>query len=254
MMIAVTRFIVLGASGIKLERVDFQVAQFHFVEDYERHIKNLMSAHPLDEAMSLAVGGGYDLIGAIASDILIYAGAKNGMSVLDFGCGSGRVAHSLAKRITIPHYLGTDVVQPLLDYAATKTPGHFKFVKHQELSIPAEDGSFNLAYAFSVFTHLLQAEIFIYLTDIARVLKPKGTLVFSFLEFAAPAHWVIFDHTVAHQRQSVSAPLNMFMDRIQIEVLAKHAGFKIVEFIDSSAERWSGHALGQSIAILEKID
>ena len=36
--------------------------------------------------------------------------------------------------------------------------------------------------AFSVFTHLLHEESFIYLEDFKRVLKPGGSVVFSFLE------------------------------------------------------------------------
>lgn len=34
------------------------MAQFHYVEDYERLVSELISKHPIDEAMSLAVGGG----------------------------------------------------------------------------------------------------------------------------------------------------------------------------------------------------
>lgn len=229
------------------------MAQFHFVEDYEQHVANLLANHPLDEAMSLAVGGDYGRIGEIASSIIAYAGVENGMSVLDFGCGSGRVAHSLAKRVKLKRYLGTDVVQPLLDYAATKTPSDYQFVKHHELTIPAEDEAFDISYAFSVFTHLLQAEIFIYMTDIARVTKPGGTFVFSFLELASPMHWTIFDQTVAQQRASTSVHLNMFTERSQISVWAQHSGFRVLEFIAADDNRWDGNALGQAVAILKKI-
>lgn len=38
------------------------MAQFHFVEDYERHVAALLEQHPIDEAMSLAVGGLYDVL------------------------------------------------------------------------------------------------------------------------------------------------------------------------------------------------
>ncbi len=31
--------------------------QAHFVWDYQNLVRNLVAAHPLDEAMSLAVGG-----------------------------------------------------------------------------------------------------------------------------------------------------------------------------------------------------
>lgn len=230
------------------------MAQFHFVEDYEKLVKDLIRDHPMDEAMSLAVGGGWDQIGDICSDVLIYAGAKDGISVFDFGCGSGRVAHFLAKKIKVKKYLGTDIVQELLDYAATKAPDHFRFVKHHDLSVPAKDKTFDLAYAFSVFTHLLQTETFIYMEDIHRVLKPGGKLVFSFLEFSEPTHWQVFQDSVERQKSSTLPHLNAFLSRDQITVMAKKIGFLVTEFTSGSEVRWlkGRHPLGQSLAILKK--
>ena len=49
------------------------MAEFHFVEDYERHVARLMRDHPIDEAMSLAVGGAYDIIGRIEAEALVKA-------------------------------------------------------------------------------------------------------------------------------------------------------------------------------------
>jgi hypothetical protein len=57
------------------------MAQFHFVEDYERHVADLIEKHPMDEAMSLAVGGSFNEIGAIEADILRYAGLKDGYDI-----------------------------------------------------------------------------------------------------------------------------------------------------------------------------
>ena len=59
------------------------MAQFHFVEDYERHVAQLIEKYPIDEAMSLAVGGSYHEIGAIEADILRYTGLKDAMSLID---------------------------------------------------------------------------------------------------------------------------------------------------------------------------
>ncbi|MDD4915980.1 MAG: hypothetical protein PHW13_13195 [Methylococcales bacterium] len=47
------------------------MAKFHFVEDYEAHVKNLIATKPLDEAMSDAVGGNYHLIGDIEKSIVM---------------------------------------------------------------------------------------------------------------------------------------------------------------------------------------
>lgn len=229
------------------------MAQFHFVEDYSRLVDDLMQRYPLDEAMSIAIGGGWNEVGEICADVLMQSGLKSGMSVLDFGCGSGRVAHAISKRGDFSNYLGTDVVQSLLDYAATKTPKKYKYLEHRALSIPANNEEFDFAFAFSVFTHLLQAEIFIYMQDIHRVLKPGGIFIFSFLEMNINSHWGIFMDTVSAQRANTLVHLNMFLDRSQIELMAKGAGFSVQKLIDSDDARWSGHALGQSICILKKM-
>lgn len=228
------------------------MARFHFVEDYEQHVEQLLRDHPLDEAMSLAVGGGYEETGNLAAQILIDAGLRDGASVFDFGCGSGRVAHAVSKRVDVREYLGTDVVQALLDYAATRTPDHYVFLRHDELGIPAADATLDMVHAFSVFTHLLHTEIYIYMQDMARALKPGGTLVFSFLEFAAPTHWEVFRTSVAAQKQTALPHLNSFLERGQIEVLAAHAGFVVERYIDGLEPVVGEQSLGQSTAILRK--
>ena len=228
------------------------MAQFHFVEDYNKLVEQLIKNHPMDEAMSIAIGGGYEEFGQVCADALIQSGLTNGMSVLDFGCGSGRVAHALGKKLTLQKYLGTDVVELLLKYARTKTPKNYEFVRHQELSIPAKNAEFDFAFAFSVFTHLLQAEIYIYMQDIQRVLRPKGKFLFSFLEMTQLNNWSIFVDTVAATKRNTLPHLNMFLSRDQIEVMARESGFKVLKFVDSVAPDWGGHALGQSACLLEK--
>jgi len=188
------------------------MAKFHFVEDYEAHVQDLIRSYPMDEAMSLAVGGSYHEIGEIEERILRHAGLQDGMSLVDLGCGSGRLAHVLSASMRIK-YLGTDVVQILLDYAKTKCKPDYTFKLHRELSIPAADRSLDMVCAFSVFTHLLHEETYIYLEDIKRALKPGGKLVFSFLEFDRNPHWTVFDSNVQARRKAANVHLNMFIER-----------------------------------------
>lgn len=230
------------------------MAQFHFVEDYEKHVAALVAAHPIDEAMALAVGGDYDGVGKIETAILKAAGLKSRMSVFDLGCGSGRLAATLGRQEGLKiDYMGTDVVQDLLDYAVTKTPSHFRFIRHQALSVPAEDSSIDIACAFSVFTHLLHHETYIYLEDMKRALKPGGKIVFSFLEFASPAHWWIFNATVDHARSAVGIPLNQFIERSAIDLWAKRLGLVVERYVEGQ-EGVDGEApLGQCTVILRKV-
>lgn len=225
---------------------DLLVAEFHFVEDYEKFVAQLVKDHPMDEAMRIAVGGNFEAIGNIASDIVVYAGARDGMSALDFGCGCGRVAAPLSKKVKLDKFLGIDVVQQLLDYAKLNTPNHYEYRLNRSISIPANEQVFDIAYAFSVFTHLLQTECYRYLCDIYRTLKPGGRLVLSFLELNEPRHWKIFEAS-DHAKH-----LNTFIERSQWDVWANRSGFSVVEYIGAYNSRWNGHALGQSVAILQK--
>jgi ubiquinone/menaquinone biosynthesis C-methylase UbiE len=219
----------------------------HFVEDYERYLDGLLSQYPLDEAMSLAVGGDYDRIGAMEADIVAMSGLSDEMFVLDLGCGSGRTATHIAARFPGISYTGIDVVQRLLNYAATRCPPHFQFVCHHGVDIPLPDGAMDIAVAFSLFTHLLHEETFCYLQELRRVLKPNAVLIISFLEFSREAHWSIFQATVDARKHNDRNPLNMFIEENVLRLWASKIGFT-VEQVDR------GHPIGQTVASLRRDD
>src|SRR5205085_367337 len=141
----------------------------------------------------------------------------------DLGCGSGRLAVALSREMSV-EYTGLDVVRPLLDYARSRCPSHYRFILNHALTLPLPDRSVDLCSAFSVFTHLLQAETYLYLEDMRRCLAPGGRVVLSFLEFAMPSHWHPFALTVEAQRARTTPHLNQFIERNQIEVWARHLG------------------------------
>lgn len=218
---------------------------YHFVEDYNIHVSNLKQSHDLDQAMSLAVGANWDRADEVR-EILIQAGLKDGLDVLDFGCGSARICRTFPEKAQLKSYLGTDVVQDLLDYAKTITPDFYRFQLHQELNIPAADQTFDFAFCISVFTHLKQAEIYLYMKDIGRVLRAGGTFVFTFLELADSTSHHIFQHTVNMTAGNMLHPLNQFIEKNQIEYMAMQTGFNIRQYI-------SGDHIGQSVCIMDKI-
>ncbi|CAB3691525.1 2-methoxy-6-polyprenyl-1,4-benzoquinol methylase, mitochondrial [Paraburkholderia sediminicola] len=228
------------------------MAQFHFIEDYERHVADLIANHPLDKAMALAVGGLYEETGALQLAVLRENGLRDGMSIFDLGCGSGRLAHALGKSGLDLDYCGTDIVQALLDYAKSKTPAHYRFARHTALSLPTGDEAIDIACAFSVFTHLLHHESYLYLQDMRRALKPGGRVIFSFLEFAAPTHWIVFENTAKALRAGNPGPLNTFIERPAVEKWAAELGYRIERFIDGTAPIGNLGIFGQSVAILIK--
>lgn len=224
--------------------------RFHFVDDYEKLVKNLVKAYPLDEAMSRAVGGQYEKYGQIEAALLNRVGLVSGMRLVDLGCGSGRLASVLAANMKIS-YVGIDIIQQLLDYAKSKAPA-YEFICHRDLSIPQTDASADMICAFSLFTHLLHAESYIYLEECKRVLKPGGSVIFSFLEFAESGHWDVFLETKVATKTKNLSHLNMFIERSTISVWASKLGFEVSGFISPSEPLWNGNGLGQSAVVLTK--
>ncbi|MGC1304111.1 MAG: class I SAM-dependent methyltransferase [Caulobacteraceae bacterium] len=223
----------------------------HYTRDYRRMVQRLISKYPLDEAMSRAVGGFYNEIGQLQSQILLEAGLKTGERLLDLGCGSGRLANALRDAVEVD-YLGLDIIPELLAYARTRSPPTYRFMLNTKLSIPAPDAQFDMACAFSVFTHLHHEETFLYLRDLARVLRPGGRLVFSFLEFRAPQHWEAFDRAVQAVSASQRLHLDMFIERSVIDVWCERLGFERERFTGPTEPGPSG-ALGQSVAVLRRV-
>jgi ubiquinone/menaquinone biosynthesis C-methylase UbiE len=155
-------------------------------------VDDLVRTYELDTAMSLAVGGDYDAIGASELAILKNCGLQEDSNVIDVGCGSGRLASALRHMPTIG-YMGTDVVPELLAYAKTRCnrPG-WRFALVDGLGIPANEQTADFVTFFSVFTHLTSRESAAYLAEAKRVLKPGGKIIASFIDpFATSSALVI---------------------------------------------------------------
>jgi SAM-dependent methyltransferase len=208
-------------------------ARFHYVDDYRRLVQALVARLPLEEAMSRAVGGSFDAVGELEKQLLLQLGLRPDHTVIDVGCGSGRLAKALVPHLAQGHYGGTDVVDELLQFAAQGCPAHWRFERVEELRIPFPDDHADFACFFSVFTHLLPEESFCYLREASRVVKPGGRIVLSFLEYAD--NWGIFEQTWhAVARGSRTPHINMFLGRDALQAWADHLGLKVLELRGAS--------------------
>lgn len=234
-----------------------------FLESYPRHVRRLRRWLPRRFAMARAVGGHYDAVGALEFYLLVQLGLQPEHTVVDVGCGSGRLAVKLRDYLSGP-YLGTDVVAELAAYAAEQCARHdWRFEITNGASIPQRAGSADFVCFFSVFTHLLHADSYRYLAEAKRVAKPGGTIVFSFLEFSVAAHWKAFSDTLSGRR--AGGVLNQFVSRDAIAAWADHLGLSIehvfsgdsnfielpepVRFDDGRVLTGSG-SIGQSVCVL----
>lgn len=207
------------------------------IDRYRRSVADMVASLPLDDAMSSAVGGDFDLVGNTEMNLLVGSGLQPTSTVVDLGCGSGRLAIKLAQNFPRLNYTGTDVIQPLLDYAARHCPPHWRFVMQEKPDIPVPSASADFIVAFSLFTHVFYEYTFAFLRAAKRALKPNGLLIFSFLE--PEKNWPVFEWSMS-QIDMPNAPLNVFMERSTVETFCRHLGFKIDHYAD----------MGQTAAIL----
>jgi SAM-dependent methyltransferase len=107
-------------------------------------------------------------------------GAFGGVeSVLDLGCGSARVLPHVAEMITGARCAGCDVDAAAIAWAAQHYPRFDWALSGPEPPLPFADGSFELVYSISVFSHLGEPSQDRWLQEIARVLVPGGRALLS---------------------------------------------------------------------------
>jgi SAM-dependent methyltransferase len=96
-------------------------------------------------------------------------------SVLDFGCGCGRVTRYLAG---FPGSVsGSDLSEPAVRWCRANLPfGRFE-VNGLEPPLRFDDESFDVVYALSVFTHLTGDLQLAWRDEVRRVLRPGGVFL-----------------------------------------------------------------------------
>jgi SAM-dependent methyltransferase len=97
-------------------------------------------------------------------------------SILEFGCGSGRVIRHF-RCVEGLRLAGTDANSRPIEWDRNNLPG-IEF-SHNALEPPLaySDGSFDLIYALSVFTHIPLGWQRAWLDELRRVLRPGGYLL-----------------------------------------------------------------------------
>ncbi len=96
--------------------------------------------------------------------------------VLDFGCGWGRLTRFFARDVQPGRLFGCDPVQPILDVCEqSRVPATLRRCDFVPQALPF-DQPFDLAYAFSVFTHLSEPAHEASLRALHGSIAPGGVL------------------------------------------------------------------------------
>lgn len=254
-----------------------------FVNSYEDFVKYNFDNYSPEKAVEISCGGNRKAYGYVERQILIKYGLKPSHFIVDVGCGYGRLAENLDDYLhpSEGRYLGIDVVPRLIEYAKLNCAKskNISFAVGEGLALPCDDSTIDMITVFSVFTHMLHEDAYVYLEDMRRSLKVGGRLVISFLEFSQEDHWPVFfeqmkprsgDTPSTLYQQSDTPKFNpgiMFTERAMWLTFAKHLKLKILEIqsgfehhvpldkpitLDNGSTWESAGTIGQSIIVFEK--
>ncbi|AIT82884.1 hypothetical protein JI59_25965 (plasmid) [Novosphingobium pentaromativorans US6-1] len=232
-------------------------ANTHSINDYRKIVRNKLRQIPHNRALALAQAIGAESMETFVSQgdghvaVLLHNGLTDGMAVYDLGCGCGRTAQALRRSGWKGTYIGADVVPELLQELARQCPD-YATVLNTTPTIAAPDGSLDIVFHWSVFTHLFPAEAYLYTAEAFRALKPGGRMVFSFLEMEDSAHDRVWQANQRLLREGkAAAQLDAFLHRDWIRRFARDSGFLEPSFTDGSDDTYHP-PFWQALAVMEK--
>ena len=165
-------------------------------------IKNLFNkakSKPSNSMLYFTGGGESDNIGEeFVNYFTQYGNLKSTDTLLDVGCGAGRMAIPLTTFLTSGYYEGFDLFKdgviwckknissefPNFNFQVidvyNKNYNPFGKIKSSELKFPYSENSFDFVCTNSVFTHLLPKDFENYVSEIQNIIKKNGTFFSTF--------------------------------------------------------------------------
>jgi SAM-dependent methyltransferase len=152
--------------------------------------------------------------------------------VLELGPGSGRVTRHLIGRCG--ELILVDYSQAVCDWLARylKGKGSYRIIQIQKPSLAGvENGSVDTVIANGVFEHLDMDELFCFLQEFSRVLRPDGVISFNFDNIMSAGGMAWFKE---YRGEPGSRSIFRFYHPESIRVLAHEAGLRVLDLkVDS---------------------
>lgn len=152
--------------------------------------------------------------------------------VLELGCGVGRIGHLLAPQVA--HWEGADISANMLKVARERLAAHANvgFTELVRTSLaPLPDASFDKAYCVAVFIHMDKEDFYLYLEELARVVKPGGLIYFDTWNLVSRVGWRRFALEAMQYRSAdfsarKDVARNQFSTPDEVRAFLEHAGFE----------------------------
>jgi ubiquinone/menaquinone biosynthesis C-methylase UbiE len=189
-------------------------------------------SHPEDEL---------DRSGSHTVDILDrLVGINSSDTVLEIGCGVGRVGKILSPRCS--KWVGTDISGHMLQYAAERLKGleNVELIELRTVGLKEiPDNSVDVVYCTIVFMHLYEWDRYKYVQEACRVLRPGGRCFFDNVDFTSNHGWKLFMDGCSFDIDKRPAHLSMVSTGEELQTYALRAGFK-----DVKVHRWDDAWVG----------
>lgn len=227
---------------------------------YERIYEQRASMLPPEESIG---HGDFDLIGRVELGLLLLEGVKVSDTVIDLGCGTGRLAVHLIPYLRSGSYLGIDISKTMLRQAARRTAGIANGCavewRHQRAArFEQPEASADVICAFSVFTHMEAEDTYRYFREALRVVRPGGKLIFSCLPLSLESARKIFiEQAALDLTERWAGVRSVVTTEESMETLASMTGWKVVRWYRGDQPQVpvglaSPQALGQSTCVLQR--
>jgi SAM-dependent methyltransferase len=224
---------------------------------------DLYEQHAIEHPPETSIGrGDFDRMGQIELAILTDAGLKPSSTLLDFGCGTGRLAVHAIPFLSDGQYIGTDISPTMLVHAGAlvtdklgSMPINARFVVQPDETFPV-DPPVDFLCAYSVFTHMEHEDTFRYLKAALAASTTGTTFVASVLQIDTPVHQHEFLMSAAKTVDERWASVrNIVTSQDLFTTVAELAGWTVSRWLpvtESAGTMPDGErvGVGQSIVIM----
>ncbi len=174
-----------------------------------------------------------------ARQLLEMGGLDRGSRVLEIGCGMARIGREMAPHVGEWH--GADISKNMLALAAERTAGLANVFLHELADVSLAgfaDESFDFVYSTIVFMHLDKEDLFQYLLEARRVLRPGRLAYFDTWNLLHPDTYRQWRNT---QRGNVGSHKVrgriQFATPVELRTYLEDVGFDVLRLDDDKLVR-----------------
>lgn len=213
----------------------------------ETHYRQVWDRRSADDLAALEAvdNGGSEAVaratGAYTADLVATAiDLQPEDSILELGCGAARIGRELVERCG--QWTGVDISPNMIGVAGSRLAGHdntrLEVLERASLSM-IESDSLDKAYSVAVLCHMDKEDLFLYLREIARTLKPGGLAYLETWNMADPVGWYRWMYEVefwnqADQSQRKDVARNQFCVTEEFSLYAERAGLDVLYVFQDS--------------------